>query len=376
VSQAIADRIERAIQWGHAFHAYIVLPVHPEGHLNDLAIMGQIHWTMQSLVFASDSLVNRVRLALYAKENCKQPRNQAEWEAAKKKGLSWNTAKKGLEYDVDVPLEATHDYLTLLNLRNCQTVGGKVRTEQIYVHTKLLIVDDRFVIVGSANINDRSLAGGRDSELAVLLMDLSTHTAPMDGKNPLHVRKLAHELRVKLWKKHFALSGHSDLVQPATGLQALVDKPADPATWRAIQAVAQSNADVYAKAFKWVPRDEASIWPVWDLNRKFIDDPNTKGNEADPDLIRREVGPFEAKMPFSEDFWKSKTAQPPTALGGIKGFICALPMLWTQGENNHPDMNMALLTRLDLPESALPDLQGEARQAKVESIDQDRGQVG
>ena len=75
VSRAIADRIERAIRWGHHFHAYIVLPVHPEGSLADLAIIGQIHWTMQSLVYASDSLVNRVRLALYAKQVCKQPRN-------------------------------------------------------------------------------------------------------------------------------------------------------------------------------------------------------------------------------------------------------------------------------------------------------------
>ena len=30
-------------------------------------------------------------------------------------------------------------------------------TEQIYVHAKLMIVDDRIVICGSANINDRSL---------------------------------------------------------------------------------------------------------------------------------------------------------------------------------------------------------------------------
>lgn len=36
---------------------------------------------------------------------------------------------------------------------------------QIYVHSKLMIVDDRITLIGSANINDRSLLGSRDSEV-------------------------------------------------------------------------------------------------------------------------------------------------------------------------------------------------------------------
>jgi len=44
-------------------------------------------------------------------------------------------------------------------------------TEQIYVHTKMMVVDDLYAIVGSANINDRSQIGDRDSEMAVLVMD-------------------------------------------------------------------------------------------------------------------------------------------------------------------------------------------------------------
>ena len=33
----------------------------------------------------------------------------------------------------------------------------------IYVHSKLLIVDDEYLLTGSANINQRSLDGDRDS---------------------------------------------------------------------------------------------------------------------------------------------------------------------------------------------------------------------
>ena len=37
----------------------------------------------------------------------------------------------------------------------------------IYVHAKGMIVDDEYVILGSANINQRSMAGNRDTEIAM-----------------------------------------------------------------------------------------------------------------------------------------------------------------------------------------------------------------
>lgn len=37
----------------------------------------------------------------------------------------------------------------------------------IYVHAKGMIVDDEYVMIGSANINQRSLDGSRDTEIAM-----------------------------------------------------------------------------------------------------------------------------------------------------------------------------------------------------------------
>ena len=37
----------------------------------------------------------------------------------------------------------------------------------VYVHSKGMIVDDEYVIIGSANINQRSLEGIRDTEIAM-----------------------------------------------------------------------------------------------------------------------------------------------------------------------------------------------------------------
>lgn len=56
------------------------------------------------------------------------------------------------------------DYIQFLGLRtHGVNIEGKPMTEILYVHSKLMIVDDNCTIIGSANINDRSLLGDRDS---------------------------------------------------------------------------------------------------------------------------------------------------------------------------------------------------------------------
>lgn len=39
------------------------------------------------------------------------------------------------------------------------------------MHSKLMIIDDRLALIGSSNINDRSLLGSRDSEVLFRLKD-------------------------------------------------------------------------------------------------------------------------------------------------------------------------------------------------------------
>lgn len=99
-----------------------------------------------------------------------------------------------------------------------------------YVHSKLMIVDDRFALLGSANINDRSLLGERDSELAVLIMDDDVKRADINGKGSNQpVRLFAHELRKQIWKKLFGIAGN---VRPANDLQSAIDEPGNPESWR------------------------------------------------------------------------------------------------------------------------------------------------
>ena len=58
-------------------------------------------------------------------------------------------------------------YINFYSLRNHALVNGVPKTELIYIHSKLMIIDDRKVLIGSANINDRSMKGSRDRKSVV-----------------------------------------------------------------------------------------------------------------------------------------------------------------------------------------------------------------
>uniref|UniRef100_A0A8P4G3R9 Phospholipase n=1 Tax=Dicentrarchus labrax TaxID=13489 RepID=A0A8P4G3R9_DICLA len=74
------------------------------------------------------------------------------------------------------------EYITLCGLRTHSQLSQSFVTELIYVHSKTLIADDRCYIIGSANINDRSMLGCRDSELAVFVEDEERVPSVMGGE--------------------------------------------------------------------------------------------------------------------------------------------------------------------------------------------------
>lgn len=278
ILDALAERIETHIVAGTQFHVYLVLPVHPEGSIADGSIWKQ-HWmALASIHHGSRSLIGRIKLALQARK-----RSASEW----------------------------NKYLTVLNMRNYgvavqyardpktfdenfnQEIGRYVITEQIYVHSKLLIVDDAVAIVGSANINDRSLTGNGDSEIAAVVVDTQDVRPQQDLGDPkfkVVTRKFARDLRRSLWEKHFGLSLNqqryfrtvvraerehaiirADVPHPPRNnfaenqvfkagggkqqWQEILNKPCHPNTVAAIQAIAARNRDAYETVFTHTPRN-------------------------------------------------------------------------------------------------------------------------
>ncbi|KAJ8593832.1 phospholipase D [Rhizopogon salebrosus TDB-379] len=105
------------------------------------------------------------------------------------------------------------DYVSVFSLRNWGKMrNGVLTTEIVYIHAKVCIVDDRLAIIGSANINERSQRGDRDSEVATVIRDTDMIDGTMAGK-PFKVGRFAHSLRMRLMREHVgvdvdAMTGH------------------------------------------------------------------------------------------------------------------------------------------------------------------------
>ncbi|CEG80021.1 Putative Phospholipase D [Rhizopus microsporus] len=98
----------------------------------------------------------------------------------------------------------THEYINFYGLRNWAELNGQYVTEQVYIHAKAMIVDDRRVIIGSANINERSQLGTRDSEIAACIEDTEYVDSMLNG-GPFKAGKFAHSLRMRLMCEHVGL---------------------------------------------------------------------------------------------------------------------------------------------------------------------------
>ena len=96
-------------------------------------------------------------------------------------------------------IEDPSEYITFHGMRNWAVLMGKLVQEIIYVHSKLMIVDDKYVICGSANINDRSLLGKRDSEIAAVIKDEEFLDSKLNNEK-VRVGRYAFTLRKKIFK--------------------------------------------------------------------------------------------------------------------------------------------------------------------------------
>ncbi|SAL97159.1 hypothetical protein [Absidia glauca] len=195
-------------------------------------------------------------------------------------------------------------------------------TEQVYIHSKLMIVDDKTVICGSANLNDRSQLGNRDSEIAVVIEDTDMVTSKMNGKEYLAGR-FALTLRMHLFKEHLGLLSMDDCTSLGnthakhryTALEAdnLVMDPLDDSfidhVWN---LTAETNTIIYRNVFHCVPDDSVL---TFDSHRRFVPDPARipPGHIANP--------------------WRMNHDDVMAKLNKIKGHLVVFPTQYLSQEN-------------------------------------------
>ncbi|OJJ55121.1 hypothetical protein ASPSYDRAFT_158991 [Aspergillus sydowii CBS 593.65] len=154
--------------------------------------------------------------------------------------------------------------------------------EELYVHGKVCIVDDRVAICGSANINDRSQLGYHDSELAIVVEDQDFINSTMDGK-PYKAARLAATLRRQLWREHLGLlpaqdydaSKHPNAQPPTVCMNEILEGPendfvTDPLNdelWKTWTGQASVNTDIYRQLFRTDPDDNIKTFEQYDSYR-------------------------------------------------------------------------------------------------------------
>ena len=137
-------------------------------------------------------------------------------------------------------------YIGFYSLRNHGIMNNIPKTEIIYVHSKLMIVDDTKVLIGSANINDRSMVGERDSEIAVLIEEEKQDYKIMNGESDYKAAKFAIMLRKKLMAEHLGIDSNDPIL----------DDPLSKELFSLINSRAKNNAAIYHELFGCYPDDE------------------------------------------------------------------------------------------------------------------------
>lgn len=172
VGDALVDRIIRAHKEGTAWKAIILIPLVPG---------------FESLVDKPDG--SSVRVVM-----------QCEYMSISRGASSLFAKLRKFGIDPD-------NYIQFFSLRKWGMLGPDrtLATEVLYIHAKTMIVDDRVAIIGSANINERSMRGSRDSEIAAIVRDSETVSATMNGEK-FTVGKFPHTLRLRLMREHLGIA--------------------------------------------------------------------------------------------------------------------------------------------------------------------------
>lgn len=222
-------------------------------------------------------------------------------------------------------------------------------SEELYVHSKLLIADDRLVICGSANLNDRSQLGTHDSEIAVVIEDPNPVESLMDGQ-PYAASRFAASLRRTIFRKHLGLLPDQRWDRPDTNWRP-VDVSPNEYDWDSAADVlvrdplhanfvnlwartAQSNTAIFSRAFHPVPNDLVRTWDDYKefFSRHFIipsgeeeKDDKEKSEEEKAEEAKKREGKVEYGHVVREEF-PGGVAEVKEWLAGIRGTLVEMPL--------------------------------------------------
>uniref|UniRef100_A0A0E0HA65 Phospholipase D n=1 Tax=Oryza nivara TaxID=4536 RepID=A0A0E0HA65_ORYNI len=178
IPKELSMKVVSKIEAGERFTVYVVVPMWPEGIPESGSVQAILDWQRRTM----EMMYTDIAHAIQAKGIDADPKDYLTFFC-----LGNREAKSAGEYEPPEQAEPDTGYFH----------AQQNRRFMIYVHTKMMIVDDEYIIVGSANINQRSMDGARDSEIA--MGAYQPHHLAAAGRP---ARGQVHGFRMALWYEH------------------------------------------------------------------------------------------------------------------------------------------------------------------------------
>nr|XP_043632536.1 phospholipase D delta [Erigeron canadensis] len=175
IPMELAQKIASKIRNNERFAVYVVIPMWPEGIPTTATVQEILYWQSQTMQMMYSVVAEAIKFM--------------QLDAHPKDYLNFYCLGKREE----IPFKMGPSFVEE-KVSNSQ----KFKRFMIYVHAKGMIVDDEYVIVGSANINQRSLAGSKDTEIAMGSYQ-PHHTW---AKRKRHPNGQVYGYRMSLWAEH------------------------------------------------------------------------------------------------------------------------------------------------------------------------------
>jgi len=225
VAEAILERVRHAIEHSKPFRVYVVIPATVYmtivNHFTRRTLLqdgGRNNgWVKRRNRQREKSLMTRIRILL---------RKVAP-------GSYWDG-------------KSAESLLSVCFLSSVgKSMSGRWEVGEVFIHSKVLVVDDKIAVIGSANVNDRSFVGNSDSEIGVILTD-------GDNPNPENVG-CVKDFRLRLWRQYLGLSldGQDDDA---------ISNPASDEAYDRWYSTASSNQSIISSVFDHFPGNSIACY--------------------------------------------------------------------------------------------------------------------
>ncbi|XP_073003517.1 phospholipase D delta-like [Typha latifolia] len=185
IPMELALKIASKIKAREHFSVYIVIPMWPEGNPTTAAMQEILFWQGQTM-----SMMYKIVAETLQKEGLSESSHPEDY-------LNFYCLGKR----EPAPKENASSSTNYSNDNSALNSSQKFRRFMIYVHAKGMIVDDEYVIIGSANINQRSMEGSRDTEIAMGAYQPQYTWV----RNNNHPHGQVYGYRMSLWAEHIGM---------------------------------------------------------------------------------------------------------------------------------------------------------------------------